>query len=147
MKIIIQLFAGLIMSLVLVSCWSIKREKAIGNLLINRIEQYKTNTNHLPDMIYGRASKNDFWNLPIDRIDSLVAEKQVSVFMISGQELWYVKDTITTGISVFEINGTVFCYEKKDSINYSIWFGTVLGESIIYDSDTKQWVDTCKPER
>jgi hypothetical protein len=32
-------------------------------------------------------------------------------------------------------------YEKKDSVNYIIWFGTTLGEGIYYYSDTKQWED------
>ena len=30
-------------------------------------------------------------------------------------------------------------YEKKDSVNYIIWFGTSLGESRIYYSDKKEW--------
>lgn len=36
------------------------------------------------------------------------------------------------------MEGPLF-YEKKDSINYIIWFGTTLGESMIYYSDTKEW--------
>ncbi len=31
------------------------------------------------------------------------------------------------------------CYLKHDSINFKIWFGTSLGESITYYSDTKRW--------
>ena len=30
-------------------------------------------------------------------------------------------------------------YEKVDSINYMVWFGTTLGESMIYYSDTEEW--------
>lgn len=30
-------------------------------------------------------------------------------------------------------------YEKLDTINYIIWFGTSLGESVIYYSDTEKW--------
>lgn len=36
------------------------------------------------------------------------------------------------------MEGPLF-YEKKDSVNYIIWFGTTLGESMIYYSDTKEW--------
>jgi hypothetical protein len=38
-------------------------------------------------------------------------------------------------------DGVLFCYEKEDSLNYMVWFGTVLGEGIYYYSDTKQWED------
>jgi len=31
------------------------------------------------------------------------------------------------------------CYSRDDSSNFKIWFGTSLGESITYYSDTKQW--------
>jgi hypothetical protein len=30
-------------------------------------------------------------------------------------------------------------YDKKDSINYIIWFGTSLGESVTYHSDSNKW--------
>lgn len=36
------------------------------------------------------------------------------------------------------MEGPLF-YERKDSVNYMIWFGTTLGESMIYYSDTKEW--------
>jgi hypothetical protein len=36
------------------------------------------------------------------------------------------------------LEGPLF-YEKKDSIHYMVWFGTSLGESMIYYSDTKEW--------
>ena len=39
------------------------------------------------------------------------------------------------------INDVQFCYEKVDSVNYMIWFGTTLGEGIYYYSDTQQWED------
>ncbi|UPT69047.1 MAG: hypothetical protein M0D57_10685 [Sphingobacteriales bacterium JAD_PAG50586_3] len=38
------------------------------------------------------------------------------------------------------IDGPTY-YEKKDSVNYIIWFGTSLGESKIYYSSTKSWED------
>lgn len=37
------------------------------------------------------------------------------------------------------IDNVLFCYEKVDSINYMVWFGTTLGEGIYYYSDTKKW--------
>ena len=144
MKVIKHLLLGIILSLILASCVS---QEAIGGLIVDRIEQYRIETNRLPDWIYGTASRyNDFWNMPKDIIDSLVSGKQYSLYEIKGQELWFVKDTSPQkGTSVFEIKGTTFCYEKIDSVNYTVWFGTVLGESVIYNSDTQQWVDTCKP--
>lgn len=39
------------------------------------------------------------------------------------------------------INNVLFCYEKVDSTNYMVWFGTTLGEGIYYYSDTKKWED------
>lgn len=39
------------------------------------------------------------------------------------------------------IDNVLFCYEKVDSVNYMVWFGTTLGEGIYYYSDTKKWED------
>jgi hypothetical protein len=36
--------------------------------------------------------------------------------------------------------GPIF-YERKDSLNYIVYFGTSLGESMIYYSDSKKWED------
>jgi hypothetical protein len=36
------------------------------------------------------------------------------------------------------MEGPLF-YEKRDSVNYMVYFGTSLGESMIYYSDTKEW--------
>ena len=44
-------------------------------------------------------------------------------------------------ITIDERDGALFCYEKVDSLNYIVWFGTTLGEGIYYYSDTKQWED------
>lgn len=30
-------------------------------------------------------------------------------------------------------------YQKKDSVNYIVWYGTSLGESTTYNSQTKTW--------
>lgn len=38
-----------------------------------------------------------------------------------------------------KMNGP-FYYEKNDSTNsYLVWYGTILGESVTYDSTTKKW--------
>jgi hypothetical protein len=39
------------------------------------------------------------------------------------------------------IDNVLFCYQKKDSVNYIVWFGTTVGEGIYYYSDTQQWED------
>jgi hypothetical protein len=33
----------------------------------------------------------------------------------------------------------IICYSKTDSMNYIVWFGTNVGESMKYDSNTKKW--------
>lgn len=30
-------------------------------------------------------------------------------------------------------------YEKKTATTYKLWYGTTVGESVTYDSDTKSW--------
>lgn len=45
------------------------------------------------------------------------------------------------------IEGVLYCYQKEDSLNYIIWYGTVLGEGVYYYSATKEWIDSCKPRR
>ncbi|MCB1024644.1 MAG: hypothetical protein KDB79_09655 [Acidobacteria bacterium] len=35
-------------------------------------------------------------------------------------------------------SGPVY-YKKTDDSKYIVWFGKELGESMIYDSDTKEW--------
>ena len=34
--------------------------------------------------------------------------------------------------------GPIF-YDKIDDTNYEVWFGTTLGSSCVYKSETKQW--------
>lgn len=47
-------------------------------------------------------------------------------------------------ITIDDKNGALFCYEKVDSLNYIVWFGTTLGEGMYYYSDTKQWEDSLR---
>lgn len=44
-------------------------------------------------------------------------------------------------IGIKETEDGPLYYEKKDSINYIVWFGTELGESKTYYSSTKRWED------
>jgi hypothetical protein len=37
-----------------------------------------------------------------------------------------------------QADGPIY-YSKIDSVNYEIWFGTTLGESCVYRSETKKW--------
>jgi type II secretory pathway pseudopilin PulG len=32
-------------------------------------------------------------------------------------------------------------YNKWDSVNYMVWYGTTLGESVTYYSDSRKWED------
>lgn len=59
----------------------------------------------------------------------------------------YRNENDTLPISLVEIgqdeiiDGVMFCYEKADSNNYILWFGTTLGEGMYYYSDTREWND------
>jgi type II secretory pathway pseudopilin PulG len=60
----------------------------------------------------------------------------------------YKKDNNKLPLSLSDIGVTVqsesdpsIYYEKKDSTHYTVSFGTTLGESKIYYSDSKKWED------
>lgn len=42
-------------------------------------------------------------------------------------------------IGIAEAESEPIYYEKKSESKYVLWFGKELGESVTYDSDTKQW--------
>jgi len=42
-------------------------------------------------------------------------------------------------IGVAETESGPIYYEKKSESRYVLWFGKELGESVTYDSETKQW--------
>ncbi len=44
-----------------------------------------------------------------------------------------------TEIGIVETESGPIYYEKKSESKYILWFGKQLGESVVYDSDTKQW--------
>ncbi len=44
-----------------------------------------------------------------------------------------------TEIGTVETESGPIYYEKKSESKYILWFGKELGESVTYDSDTKQW--------
>ena len=113
----LPLLTLLFLVLCLLSCSSyIEKNKRTGNLIIERIDQYKKDNGHLPDQINYVDSEYEFLDFQND----------------------------STVVSVLEIDGEVFCYERIDSINYMFWFGTTLGEGIYYYSDTKTWEDVLK---
>ena len=110
----ISLLTLLFLVFCLSSCLSyIEKNKKTGNSIIERIEQYKKDNGHLPDQINYAGPEYGF--------------------------LYFQNDS--TVVSVLEIDGEVFCYQKIDSVNYMLWFGTTLGEGIYYYSSTKTWED------
>ena len=110
----ISLLTLLFLVFCLSSCLSyIEKNKKTGNSIIERIEQYKKDNGHLPDQINYVDSEYDFLDFQND----------------------------STVVSVLEIDEEVFCYQKIDSVNYMLWFGTTLGEGIYYYSSTKTWED------
>jgi hypothetical protein len=42
-------------------------------------------------------------------------------------------------IGVVEIESGPIYYKKESETKYILWFGKELGESVVYDSETKQW--------
>jgi hypothetical protein len=44
-----------------------------------------------------------------------------------------------TEIGIIEDESGPIYYEKKTEMKYILWFGKQLGESMTYDSETKQW--------
>jgi hypothetical protein len=119
-----KLLGFLILFIIITSCSSnyIERNKEIGNLIIEKVENFKKVSGYPPNRLY-IGLESDFLDIQID--SSSVSEYEIA----------------EAGTSVLEINGEVFCYQRLDSINYMVWFGTTLGEGIYYYSDTKKWED------
>jgi hypothetical protein len=44
-----------------------------------------------------------------------------------------------TEIGIVETESGPIYYEKKTESKFILWFGKELGESMIYDSETKEW--------
>lgn len=78
------------------SCFGLKQKKEAGNSIVNKIEEYRSEYDSLPNSLR-EMGLNDV------------------------------------------VNDVLFCYEKVDSTNYIVWFGTTLGEGVYYYSDTKLW--------
>lgn len=49
------------------------------------------------------------------------------------------------GIVIADESNPPYYYEQIDSANYTLCFGTVLGESKTYYSDSKKWEDFYRP--
>ena len=97
-----------------------------------------------------------FSNIYINYSLFLFRAKQKSGESIVQRIEKYKKDNDTLHNSLHEmgiddvIDDVLFCYEKVDSANYIVWFGTTLGEGIYYYSDTKKWENRlrgCSPPR
>ena len=124
-----SLLVYLILSVIITSCSSyIEKNKEVGNAIIEKIEMFKKVSGYPPNRLY-IGLESDFLDFQID--SSSVSEYEIA----------------EAGTSVLEINGEVFCYERLDSINYMVWFGTTLGEGIYYYSDTKKWEDRLRKMR
>ncbi len=109
------------------SCESYEKDIEIGNEIVEKIEQYIKDNGHYPnEMIYFIGSESEFLSLPNDTL------------FISTSETY-------TGMSILEIDGVVFCYAidsvYSDSVRYTVWFGTMLGDGMYYYSDKKTWVE------
>jgi hypothetical protein len=52
-----------------------------------------------------------------------------------------VNGRLPNSLSELGIQQNDLFYSKWDSVNYMVWFGSDLGESKTYYSDTKKWED------
>ncbi len=111
----------LLIVLVFISC-SEKKNMRVGDSIVERIESYKSTYGHLPFSLRSVGYEPDVW------AHSEQTEESV--------------DTLVAGVSVINLNGEVFCYERIDNDLYILWFGTRLGEGLYYYSDTKRWENT-----
>ena len=108
------------------SCESYEKDIEIGNEIVEKIEQYIKDNGHYPDeMIYFIGSESDFLSLPNDSL--------------------FISAPGTHTLSILEIDGVEFYYQidsvYSDSVRYTVWFGTMLGDGMYYYSDTKTWVE------
>ena len=114
----------IVFSLLLVafsSCSYTEKNKKVGNAIIEKIELYKKTNGQPPNWLQS------------------IGYEEYDFLGLHGDKPIYVPDTTISGTSVIKVNGEIFCYERIDSVNYKIWFGTTLGEGIYYYSDTQQW--------
>jgi hypothetical protein len=122
MKNISLIIVLLLLFVIFTSCLHsyVERNKKVGNTIIEKIELYKNSNGHPPE-----------W------LQSIGYEEYDFLWIHDGKPIYV--DTLISGTSVIKINEEIFCYERKDSINYILWFGTTLGEGVYYYSDSKQW--------
>jgi type II secretory pathway pseudopilin PulG len=52
------------------------------------------------------------------------------------------KGYLPNSLNDIGINDNELFYNKWDSVHYMIWYGTTLGESVTYYSDSKKWEDS-----
>lgn len=50
-----------------------------------------------------------------------------------------IEKHLPNSLKEIEVEDEEIFYNKYDSIHYLLWYGTALGESVIYYSDTKKW--------
>ena len=108
------------------SCGSYEKDIEIGNEIVEKIEQYIKDNGRYPDeMIYFIGSESEFLSLPNDSLfKSTSGTYTLSILEIDGVEFYYQIDSV-----------------YSDSVRYTVWFGTMLGDGMYYYSDTKTWVE------
>jgi hypothetical protein len=116
----ISLIVSLLLLVLFTSCSHIERNKKAGNTIVEKIELYKNANGFFP---------NSLQDIGYDE-----------GLGIKGEYVCYEANIFSVP-SITVINGKIFCYQRVDSVNYMVWFGTTLGEGIYYYSDTQQWED------
>jgi len=122
----IRLIVLLLLLVAFSSCSYTEKNKKAGIAIIEKIESYKKANGHPPNWLQS------------------IGYEEYDFLCLHGDNPIYVTDTTISGTSVIKVNGEIFCYERIDSVNYMIWFGTTLGEGIYYYSDTQQWENFAK---
>ncbi len=54
------------------------------------------------------------------------------------------KGRLPNSLDELGIHDDELFYNKWDSVNYMVWYGTSLGESVTYYSDTKKWEERAR---
>ncbi|WKK80380.2 hypothetical protein [Marivirga arenosa] len=76
----------------------------------------------------------DFDENRLKRNGNLLVEKIEEYSALHGK----LPNTLNE-VDLSNIDSEELFYEKRDSVYYTVWFGTSLGESLIYYSDSKEW--------
>jgi hypothetical protein len=66
-------------------------------------------------------------------------KKEANVIVTKIEDFKKKYNRLPNSLNELDIHHEDLFYNKFDSVNYIVWFGTDLGESMTYYSDSKKW--------